>query len=769
MRKYKIVKTDVLVIGAGGAGLRAAIEAKNRGVNVFLVGKEVLGCAHTGMAMGGMNAAIVPPATPRFHFQITMDGGYNINNPKLVEAFTEEIPARIYDLEKYGVLFDRTKSGDFYVWAGPKQKYPLNVCVGDYTGREMMQGLVDEARKIGVQYLDEFFISKILVEKNRVVGAIGIHLKTGQGYVFQTKAIILATGGAGRMYEVTTNAASNTGDGYAMALNAGAELIDMEMTQFHPTGMAYPPSNRGVLITEKTRAHGGILENIKGERFMKKYHPKEMELAKRDEVSRAIYQEVAAGRGTKNGAVYLYVTHWTKEKILQIIPDVYEIHKNVGIDISQQPMEVYPSMHHMMGGIKIDEWGRTSVLGLFAAGEVAGGMHGANRLGGNSIAEGQVTGMRAATTAVNYASETKLIPYSKTKVKEEIQRVNRFKTNGDGISPTVIEEKLKKVMWEKVGIFRDGKNLELAKKEITKLIEDSKSMKVRVDTTEYSRDLQTCFEVENMLKTAEAVVEAAIIRCESRGAHSRTDYPKMDEGWKKNIAIFQNNGKLKSKILPVVTLNKIKVELYRGNPSTKSKPFYQTFFVPYKKGLTVLDILMHIYNHDDPSIAFRYECRQGVCGTCGLMYNGKAVLSCSTQVDIRAKKHIIAPLSRFPVKKDTVVDLEPFLKTYMSIKPFMMNYKNTKITKKKSEESKAFRKCIECGCCVAAQSSNGKLDPMSIVKIARYLTDPREEFDRKKIISGKAVNYSQQEAKKITSICPRGIPIDKAIKLLTHK
>ena len=405
----KYIKTDILVIGAGGAGIRAAIEAKKSGLEVFLLGKEVLGCAHTGMAMGGMNAAMVAPATPEFHAQITIEGGYYINNYKMVKVFAEEMPARIHDLESYGVIFDRLDSGEFYTWAGPKQKYPLNVCVGDYTGREMMQGLVDEARKLKIKYTDEFFISKLLTVKGKIIGAMGINIRNAQIVVFQTKSVILASGGAGRMYKVTTNAMSNTGDGYAMALDAGAELIDMEMVQFHPTGMANTPSTLGVLVTEKTRAHGGILRNIKGERFMSKYYPVEMELAKRDEVSRSIYTEVAAGLGTKNGSVYLHVDHWTKEKILEIIPDVYEQYKNTGVDISKEPMEIYPSMHHMMGGIKVDEWCRSSIPGLFAAGEVTRNVHGANRLGGNSIAEGQVFGRRSGISAAKFAKKVKNI------------------------------------------------------------------------------------------------------------------------------------------------------------------------------------------------------------------------------------------------------------------------------------------------------------------------------------------------------------------------
>lgn len=551
--KYKTIKTDILVIGAGGAGIRAAIEAKKSGLEVFLLGKEVLGCAHTGMAMGGMNAAMVAPATPDFHAQITIEGGYLINNYKMVQVFAEEIPARVHDLESYGVIYDRLENGDFYVWAGPKQKFPLNVCVGDYTGREMMQGLVDEARKLHIKYTDEFFVSKLLTKDERVVGAIGINIKTNELVVFHAKSIILASGGAGRMYKVTTNAASNTGDGYAMALEVGAELVDMEMVQFHPTGMAHPPSSLGVLVTEKVRAHGGLLRNNKGERFMSKYYPKEMEMAKRDEVSRSIYQEVATGGGTKNNSVYLHVDHWKKEKILEHFPDVYEQYKNTGVDISREPMEVYPSMHHMMGGIKIDEWGKTRIPGLFAAGEVAGGVHGANRLGGNSIAEGQVFGRRAGISAEKYAKKTKKSALPTKQIKNEEQRIFSFISRKKGAIPHEVEDKLKQVMWDNVGIFRDEKRLIQAKKEIQELKVVARTMKTRTKIQERNRDLQDCLEIENMIATAESVIEPALLRKESRGAHSRLDFPERMNEWKKNILVKKVNDTLETKIIPIIT------------------------------------------------------------------------------------------------------------------------------------------------------------------------------------------------------------------------
>lgn len=770
-KQFDVIKTDVLVIGAGGAGIRAAIESKNLGSDVILLGKEVLGCAHTGMAMGGMNAALVPPATPEFHGKITLEGGYFINNYRIVKAFVEEMPDRIRDLEKYGVIFDRKDDGDFYVWAGPKQKYPLNVCVGDYTGREMMQGLVDEARKLNIKYTDEFFISKLLTKNSKVIGAIGIDLKKSNLRVFLAKSTIVATGGAGRMYEVTTNANSNTGDGYAMAIDVGVELIDMEMTQFHPTGMAYPQSSRGVLVTEKVRAHGGILRNKNGERFMSKYFPKEMELAKRDEVSRSIYQEVAEGRGTAHHAVYLYVNHWKKEEILDKIPDVYEQYRNVGVDITKEPMEIYPSMHHMMGGMKIDEWGRTRKEGLFACGEVTGGVHGANRLGGNSIAEGQVFGKRSGMVASEYANKTKLEIVLEKDIRSEEEKLRKLLEKKEGYFPQEIEKKLKKVMWEKVGIYRDEKMLKEAQKEIEILKKDIQNLRVRTSEKERNRDLQDCFEVVNMIKTAESVVAAALVRKESRGAHTRTDYPQTSKEWQKNIAITMNNGKLKIQILPVVKPITVSVKVRRKKSTSRSPAYFQTFEVPYDKGMTVLDLIQYIQTHLDSTLAYRFECRQGICGTCGVMYNSRPVLACSTQIQSHEKELLLEPLHNFPVEKDLIVDLKPILIKFKKIKPFLDRMKEVKINKNEANKSKPFRKCIECGCCIAGSDTFAKnrdiLSPMDLVKIARFVSDPRDGIDRKTIaIKAGALKYSKEELLRLTNMCPRQIPIFKAGELL---
>lgn len=552
MKKYKEIKTDVLVIGGGGAGLRAAIEARKQGAKVILVAKEVLGCAHTGMAMGGMNAALRAPATTQLHYEDTMHGGWDINNKEVVRTFAEEIPQRIHDLEEYGLLFDRTDDGEFYVWRGGKQTAPLNVCVGDYTGREMMQVLVDQMRKSKVVYFDEFFITNILKKKNEIIGAFGIDLKSGAYVFFKAKSIILCTGGAGRMYKVTTNAASNTGDGYAMAYDIDVEFVDMEMLQFHPTGMVFPDSVRGVLVTEKVRGHGGKLFNSKGERFMQKYYPKMMELAGRDEVARSIYQEVKEGRGTTHGGVYLDVTHLPKGEVEDKIPDVFEQYMTVGVDIRKTPMEIYPTMHHVCGGVKINKNGQTNIKGLYAAGEVVGGIHGANRLGGNSIADGQVFGRRAAIKAALYSQKkNKAVSTNKKEITSYLLEIEDLLKRKEGEDTYQLEEILKNTMWDKVGMVRTEESLQEADTMAQRLMERAKNIKVKLTSRQRNKELQDALELINMLKTARLFIKAALIRKESRGAHYRSDYPERSEKWQKNIILKKGKQGIDYKITEV--------------------------------------------------------------------------------------------------------------------------------------------------------------------------------------------------------------------------
>src|SRR6202165_664337 len=440
--------TDILIIGSGGSGLRAAIAATEAEAQVLVVAKEYLKDAHTGWAMGGVNVAMKAPATPQQHFEDTIKGGWYINNYKLARIFAEEMPDRILDLETYGVKFDRLPDGSYFTWASGKTSAPLNLCAGDYTGREMMQGLLAEIERLRIPYLEYHYVTKLFKQGDKVVGAFLIERNTGIYKVVRAKATIVATGGGGNMYQVNTNAPSNTGEGYAWALDVGAELVDMEMVQFHPTGMAYPPEKRGILVTEKVRGNGGILKNKLGERFMQRYQPERLELAGRDEVTRAIYQEIQEGRGTEHGAVYLDVTHWEEGKAEKLVPDVFAAHMEVGIDIRKQMMEVTPSMHHMMGGYVINEWGETNVEGLYAVGEVTTSVHGANRLGGNSLSEGQVFGRRAGLHAAKFTRNSPSPQIKQDIVDAEIERVETFLHRMTGVQAAEVLHKIKAVMWD---------------------------------------------------------------------------------------------------------------------------------------------------------------------------------------------------------------------------------------------------------------------------------------------------------------------------------
>ncbi len=545
---YQLLTTDILIIGAGGAGLRAAIEATNKGAKVLVVSKEDMGGAHTNKAMGGVNVAIKAPATPKQHYDDTVNGGWHLSNHKLAKIFTQEMPDRIYDLEKYGVKFDRLPDGSFYTWAGGKQSAPLNLCAGDYTGREIMNGLVAEIKRLKISYLDNHFVTKLYKKGKVVVGANVMDLMTGKFKVISARAVVMASGGLGMLYETNTNDPSNTGEGFSLALEAGANLSDMELVQFHPTGMAWPLKIRGMLITEKVRGHGGILKNKNGERFMKRYQPERMELAGRDEVSRAIYQEIAEGRGTAHGAVYLDITHWKKGDAEKLIPDVFENHMKIGIDIRKQMMEITPSMHYIMGGIRIDEWGQTPVPGLYAAGEVTSSIHGANRLGGNSLGETQVFGKRVGEKTSKLVKKEKQPVISTADIDQEMKRVGEIASRKTGSKPFDVMKKLKRVMWEKAGLIRTEKLLKQGLAEVKKLQREAKGVSVKSKI-----DLRQAFELARMLETAEAIILSAITRKESRGAHRREDFPKTSKKWDKNIYVYRDrSGKLKIKTAPIV-------------------------------------------------------------------------------------------------------------------------------------------------------------------------------------------------------------------------
>jgi fumarate reductase (CoM/CoB) subunit A len=556
---YEIIDTDVLIIGAGGAGCRAAIEAAKHNVNVTLICKELFGKAHTIMAEGGYNAALANVDKEdnwKLHFYDTVKGGAWINNQKLVNILAHEATERVLDLEEFGAVFDRTDEGKINQRMFGTQTYRRTCFAGDRTGHEMMLALIEETRRLGVRVFDEFFASRLIKTEDTVVGATAVDIKTGSFYAFRAKSTVLASGGAGRVYEVTTNAQCDTGDGFAMGYLAGAELVDMEFVQFHPTGMVYPESCRGVLVTEAVRGEGGRLFNKDRERFMKNYNPELMEMAFRDQVARAIATEILQGRGTKRGGVYLDVTHLPPEVIEQRLPSMLEQFLKVGVDIRKEPMEVSPTAHHFMGGLIINENGETTLKGLYAAGEVTGGVHGGNRLGGNALADTQVMGKRAGENAAKNALKKGNVWLNREAISEDYQRVQALLETKEGTPPVSFRKRLQHLMWNKVGIFRNEQDMMEALDQIIKWRKEaSDKMFVENKSTFFNKQWIEALELENMLLVAEMVTRAALERRESRGSHFRRDFPKPNNSeWFVNIAVKMENGQMMLKKIPVTTI-----------------------------------------------------------------------------------------------------------------------------------------------------------------------------------------------------------------------
>jgi len=555
---YETIDTDVLVIGAGGAGSRAAIEAAKNNVHVTLLSKELLGKAHTVMAEGGYNAALANVDSAdnwQVHFKDTVVGGAWLNNQRLAEILVKEASDRIFDLEEYGAVFDRTPEGKIMQRPFGKQTYRRTCYAADRTGHELMATLVEEVRRRDIDVLDEIFVTNLLTSGGSVAGTVAINYKTGNFLVFRAKAIVLASGGAGRLYKITTNAAQDTGDGYATAYRIGANLVDMEMVQFHPTGMVYPESHRGQLVTEAVRGEGGLLFNIKKERFMQRYDPKLMELAGRDVVARSIATEILEGRGTPRGGVYLDVSHLPANVIEERLPSMLKQFVDVGVDIRKEPMQVAPTAHHFMGGVQINESAETNIPGLYAAGEVTGGVHGGNRLGGNALADTQVFGRRAGENAAKHALKNSMLPVDRKQISREIRRAQKFLKKKEGVRPVEVKGKLTSLMWDKVGIFRTGREIQEAIVEIERVKEKELPKLCIMDSkTRYNREWVEALEIENLVTVAEMVARAALMREESRGAHYRRDFPKTDnQNWFVNIVIRQERGRMVFEKVPVVT------------------------------------------------------------------------------------------------------------------------------------------------------------------------------------------------------------------------
>jgi len=543
--RFETHEHDVLVIGAGGAGLRAAIEALGQGASVGVVSKSLLGKAHTVMAEGGIAAAMANVDSGdgwKPHFRDTMRGGKMLNNWLMAQLHAQEAPERVKELEQWGALFDRTEDGRILQRAFGGHTFRRLCHVGDRTGLEMIRTLQDRGVSMGFDVYMECTIVRLLTDGGRCAGALAYWRETGRFVVFKAKSVVMATGGIGKAWPITSNSWEYTGDGMALAYKAGAELMDMEFVQFHPTGMVWPPGVQGILVTEAVRGEGGILRNKNGERFMERYDPKRMELSTRDVVARSIYTEVKEGRGTEHGGAYLDISHKPAEYVKKKLPSMYHQFKELAdVDITKGPMEVGPTCHYMMGGIRVEaETAQCSLPGLFAAGEAAAGLHGANRLGGNSLSDLLVFGRRAGLAAAQHAKEVSAPNLGEGQISAgESEALRAFQQQG-GENPYAVHRDLQKVMQSLVGIFRTREDMQKALGELAKLKERAAHTSVE-GSRMFNPGWHMAIELKSMLTVSEAVTRSALVREESRGAHSRIDFPELSPEWgKKNNIVWRD-------------------------------------------------------------------------------------------------------------------------------------------------------------------------------------------------------------------------------------
>ena len=592
-------KYDVLVIGAGGAGLRAAVEAREAGLSVAIICKSLFGKAHTVMAEGGAAASmgnVNDNDSWMVHFRDTMRGGKFLNHYRMAELHAKEAPDRIWELETWGALFDRTKEGKISQRNFGGHEYPRLAHVGDRTGleiiRTMQQKIVAlqqaDGREFGdmeakIKVFAECTITEILKENGKIAGAYGYWRESGEEVLFEAPAVIIATGGVGKTFKITSNSWEGTGDGHAFALKAGANLVDMEFLQFHPTGMVWPPSVRGILVTESVRGEGGILTNSEGERFMFKYIPdvfkdkyadneaeadrwyedqdnnrRPPELLPRDEVARAINSEVKAGRGTEHGGVFLDVSkRIPAEVIKKRLPSMWhQFYELAGVDITKEAMEVGPTCHYVMGGVEVeaDTAAAVGVPGLYAAGEVAGGMHGSNRLGGNSLTDLLVFGRRAGAGAAEYVKSAGANPVSDANIKAAAARIEAPFSRQGGENSYSLHAELQEVTHNLVGIIRTRTEIEEAIAKIADIRARSKNVAV-AGGRKFNPGFHLAFDLDNMLLVAESTAKSALLREESRGGHTRDDFPGMNPDWRQINQIASFDGEkvnIKSQTLPVI-------------------------------------------------------------------------------------------------------------------------------------------------------------------------------------------------------------------------
>ncbi len=557
MATYERHDYDVLVIGAGGAGMRAAIAAAQAGARTALICRSLLGKAHTVMAEGGVAASfgnVDADDNWRVHFQDTMFGAKWVNNWRMAELHAKEATDRVRELEEWGAVFDRTPDRKMSQRSFGGHSYKRLVHIGDRTGLELIRTLQDKAvHTDGIDVFMECTITRLVKDGERVCGAFGYRRASGEFIVFAAPSVVLATGGAGRCWQITSNSWEGMGDGQALAYEAGAELLDMEFIQFHPTGMVWPIGVRGLLVTEAVRGEGGILRNSAGERFMEKYDPKRMELSTRDVVARSIYTEVKEGRGTPHGGVFLDVTHLPADFVKQKLPSMYDqFYELAGVDITRAPMEVGPTCHYMMGGVRVDPETNVSIVpGLFATGECSGGMNGANRLGGNSLSDLLVFGKRAGDGAASAAGKAPAPQLDASALDQAAAEMTAYLVPG-GEDPFALRSDLQTKMQADVGIFREEAGLRSALDALDEFDERLKQIRSPSATTVYNPGWHLCRDLRNMLIIARAAATAALQREESRGAHSRLDFPAYAEYWEQHNVILRDvDGEMQFEHRPV--------------------------------------------------------------------------------------------------------------------------------------------------------------------------------------------------------------------------
>ena len=733
------VSYDVLVLGAGGAGLRAAIAAAEQGCRVGVVCKSLLGKAHTVMAEGGIAAALgnLDEADSwQTHFGDTLRGGAMLNNWRMVELYAHEVIDRVIELEEWGGVFDRTKEGRISQRAFGAHSWRRLAHIGDRTGLELIRTCQDRLiHTDGVTVHMETTLTRLLKDGDRIAGAFGYDRATGEFVLIRAKAVVLATGGWGRMYLITSNSWEGTGDGAAMAYEAGAELKDMEFVQFHPTGMVWPPGARGILVTEAVRGEGGILRNRQGERFMSRYDPIKKDLSSRDVVARSIFKEVQAGRGSPHGGVFLDVTHLGAETIQRRLPSMYEqFHSLAGVDITKEPMEVAPTIHYTMGGVNVEaETAATTVTGLYAAGEVAAGLHGANRLGGNSLGDILVFGRRAGEAAADYARSRRSLPrVSQAAIAAEQKLLLGPLSGGQGEDPFKLHRALQNAMQSGAAIARTEESLRDTLEEILELKERAKRIRVP-GTAAYNPAFSEARDDLFMLTISEAIVRSGIERRESRGSQWRLDYPDRDpELGKVNLVARQDGAgrmavtraplvpmpehlrklaegetrvaataiadaaeaklqaRLKGDALPAMeasadderptqlrisyedgaTSRAVRLKVWRGNAQGGD---FQDFSVPQIEGMVVLDAIHWLQANGAGDLACRWNCKAGKCGSCSAEVNGRPVLLCKTRVDqvLQSAAEIsVRPMRVFPTIEDLVTDVSWNYEVNRRIQPF---------------------------------------------------------------------------------------------------